>query len=64
MSAHDDEFGMDCAYCGGEGYSYSCVDDMCVNAEDGCELCMRACEYCNSPRPSQDTSPSSKDETI
>jgi len=40
----------DCWNCGGEGYIADCFDGFCVNADDGCELCMRRCEYCN-PQP-------------
>lgn len=40
----------DCWNCGGEGYIADCFDGFCVNAEDGCELCLRRCEYCNEPK--------------
>lgn len=35
-----------CGQCD-EGYTYHCIDGCCVNAEDGCELCQRRCDFCN-----------------
>ena len=41
----------DCPNCGGEGYVYSCQDEIgCIDPEGGCDLCMRRCDWCN-PRP-------------
>lgn len=30
-----------------EGWVADCFDGLCVNAEDGCELCLRRCDWCN-----------------
>ena len=41
----------DCWNCGGEGYVANCQDEIaCMYPEDGCDLCMQRCEYCN-PAP-------------
>jgi hypothetical protein len=47
----DDDYGDECGNCGGEGYTYNCIDGCCVNAEDGCELCASRCDWCNPPKP-------------
>lgn len=49
----------DCWWCAGEGYVFDCFDGLCVNAEDGCDLCMRRCDVCNRPSPPK---PSQHDE--
>jgi hypothetical protein len=36
-----------CGQCGDQGYTYSCIDGCCVNAEDGCDLCASRCDFCN-----------------
>jgi hypothetical protein len=37
-----------CWNCGGEGFVANCFDEIaCMYPEDGCDLCMRRCEYCN-----------------
>lgn len=36
----------DCYQCGGEGFVWDCFDGFCVNAEDGCDDCTRACPEC------------------
>lgn len=38
--------GDDCPFCGGEGYTYDCVDGCCGNAEYGCASCERRCLEC------------------
>lgn len=42
--AFDDE---DCGQCDGSGYWYHCIDGCCINAEEGCDLCARRCDFCN-----------------
>lgn len=39
-----------CGQCD-EGYIYSCIDGCCINAEEGCELCQRRCDFCNPLKP-------------
>jgi hypothetical protein len=49
----DAEMGVDieCWQCGGEGYVSNCQDEICcLYPEDGCELCTRRCDVCNSGR--------------
>lgn len=36
----------DCYRCNGEGFVWDCFDGFCVNAEDGCDDCTRACPEC------------------
>jgi hypothetical protein len=38
--------GDDCGHCGGEGYTYDCIDGCCANAEFGCATCERRCPEC------------------
>lgn len=38
--------GEDCWHCGGEGYTYDCIDGCCIDAESGCEDCARRCIEC------------------
>lgn len=46
----DDFFGDECGNCGGEGFTYNCIDGCCVDVEEGCDLCPSRCDWCN-PRP-------------
>lgn len=46
----DYDDGEECGNCGGEGYTYLCIDGCCVDAEEGCEICARRCDWCNPPR--------------
>lgn len=39
----------DCPNCGGTGFVYDCIDGFCADAESGCDLCERRCDWC-SPR--------------
>lgn len=40
----------DCPNCGGEGYVSSCFEEYaCLDPEEGCDLCMRRCDWCNNP---------------
>jgi hypothetical protein len=47
-----DDFDMedDCPNCGGEGVIYHCIDGCCVDADIGCELCERTCDWCRPRR--------------
>lgn len=48
---YEDDMGVDCWNCGGEGFVSNCQDEVgCVDPDSGCELCMRRCNVCN-PRP-------------
>lgn len=38
--------GDDCWHCGGEGYTYDCIDGCCEDAESGCPQCERRCPEC------------------
>lgn len=38
--------GDECPHCGGEGYTYDCIDGCCENADEGCEDCARKCVEC------------------
>lgn len=40
-----------CGNCGGEGFTYHCVDGCCEYAEEGCELCASRCDWCNPRKP-------------
>lgn len=42
-SAGDEE---ECWHCGGEGWTYDCIDGCCEDAEEGCELCAQQCVEC------------------
>jgi hypothetical protein len=35
-----------CWNCGGEGYTWECIDGSCLDADIGCELCERRCSVC------------------
>lgn len=43
---YDDDYDEECPNCGGEGWIYDCIDGMCVDAESGCDLCKRRCDWC------------------
>lgn len=46
---YDDD--SDCANCGGTGYVANCYSDYaCVDPEEGCDQCMRRCDWCNPPK--------------
>lgn len=48
---YDDEIdGDSCGNCGGEGFTYHCIDGCCVDAEEGCDLCASRCDWCNPPK--------------
>lgn len=47
---YDDTRDDDCWNCGGDGFVADCFDGFCINAEDGCSLCMRRCDFCNPPK--------------
>lgn len=36
----------ECWHCGGEGYTFDCIDGCCIDAESGCEDCARRCIEC------------------
>jgi hypothetical protein len=36
----------DCWHCGGEGFTYDCIDGCCMDAESGCEDCSLRCPEC------------------
>lgn len=44
---YDDEADESCGQCGDQGYTYSCIDGCCVNAEEGCDQCASRCDFCN-----------------
>lgn len=47
FDAPTDDADDECPECGGEGFVASCVSDYaCVDPEEGCDLCMRRCDYC------------------
>lgn len=48
---HDDYDGEECGQCGGEGYTYDCIDGCCLHAEEGCDLCESRCDFCNPFKP-------------
>ncbi len=59
---YDDELdGDECGNCGGEGFTYLCIDGCCVDAEEGCDLCARRCDWCNPRRPRVTAHPSDDD---
>lgn len=42
------EYDEVCLECGGEGFVYDCQDEAgCPHPEEGCDLCMRRCDWCN-----------------
>lgn len=38
--------GEDCWHCGGDGYVADCFDGFCLDAESGCDDCVRRCPEC------------------
>ena len=46
----DDWDDDECPHCCGEGYVYDCIDGCCIDADEGCYLCERRCDWCR-PRP-------------
>lgn len=58
-----DDFEDECSNCMGEGVVYDCDEPFaCIDPEGGCDLCMRRCDWCNSPkRPPRDPSARSSD---
>lgn len=39
-----------CPNCLGEGVVADCFEEFaCIYPEDGCDLCMRKCDWCNAP---------------
>lgn len=38
----DDE----CPYCGGEGFTFDCIDGSCEDCDIGCDDCTRPCSHC------------------
>jgi hypothetical protein len=50
-----DDGDLEFGHCGNigceDGWIADCWDGLCVNAEDGCELCMRRCDWCNPRKP-------------
>jgi hypothetical protein len=52
----DHDMGLDdvCPNCGGEGFVSSCFEEWaCVDPEEGCDLCIRRCDWCNPRKPKQ-----------
>lgn len=45
----DDCLDDGCPNCGGEGFTYLCIDGCCIDAESGCDLCASRCDWCNAP---------------
>lgn len=36
----------ECWHCGGDGETWNCIDDCCIDADIGCELCRTPCIEC------------------
>lgn len=53
IDSYMDDQDEECGQCDGDGYWYHCIDGCCVNAEEGCDLCARRCDFCNPPTPKQ-----------
>lgn len=51
FARHRIDFGVcegdDCWQCGGEGVVFDCIDDQCLDAEIGCDLCTKRCDVCS-----------------
>lgn len=47
----------DCWNCGGEGFVSDCIDDCCLDADAGCDLCTQRCDVCG---PRRSAPPQSK----
>lgn len=40
-----------CANCNGEGFVSHCFTEYaCIYPDEGCEECMRRCDWCNAPK--------------
>lgn len=50
---HDDYPDDDCPNCGGVGFVYDCIDGCCEDAESGCDLCERRCDWCTITNPAK-----------
>lgn len=49
IDLYDEEI-VECANCGGEGYVSHCFEEWaCMHPDEGCDLCMRRCDWCNRP---------------
>lgn len=47
---HDDPYDDgSCGNCGGEGFTFDCIDGCCEDAEMGCDLCTSPCSWCTPP---------------
>lgn len=52
IDPHDYDETEDCGNCGGEGYVSHCFQEFaCMHPDDGCEDCMRRCDWCNPHKP-------------
>lgn len=51
-----DETDDECPNCHGEGYVSCCFEEFsCVDPDEGCDLCMRPCDWCRArPSPSSE----------
>lgn len=64
MAEYDDDYLDVCGNIGcNDGWVADCFDGLCVNAEDGCELCLRRCDWCNPRKPATATPPQTPPET-
>lgn len=53
MDDYDDSEG--CPNCGGEGWVSGCFEEFaCIDPEEGCDDCMRRCDWCWPPRKKED----------
>ena len=49
---YDSDYDNDCWNCGGEGYVSHCFTEYaCMYPDEGCDLCMRRCEFCSAVKP-------------
>jgi hypothetical protein len=56
-----DHFDDECWNCGGEGYVAHCFEEYaCMYPDEGCDLCMRRCEFCAAVAVRQDAPDSPK----
>lgn len=37
----------ECPYCGGEGFTFDCIDGSCEDCDIGCDDCTRPCSHCS-----------------
>jgi hypothetical protein len=50
----DHDMGLDdqCGNCFGRGWVASCFEEFaCIDPEEGCDDCLRPCDWCNTGRP-------------